>query len=166
MKRTGSKAKKNHSPTGPPVGKITRRRGAISWKTGTNGPEITAAFSSDDPDTFHLLADLFTPLMLRRAHGDGADDILKMHGFKYNPQTRRATRIRDGEGKDLLSECVWRLYSMRYRAEYRKASPAKKSEIRQKIGTALAPWFDEAELSPKTGCPIYSAIWNGEYRNL
>ncbi|MGB7629803.1 MAG: hypothetical protein WBM29_01830 [Candidatus Deferrimicrobium sp.] len=93
MKRTkASKPRQTHSTIGLTLGETKRRRAAISWEAGTTGTVITVEFFSDDPDTFHLLADLFTPLLLRRVPGDGADMILASHGFKFNPGIFREIR--------------------------------------------------------------------------
>jgi hypothetical protein len=91
-----------------------------------------------------------------------AEEILKKAGWNFDSKTRKAKRDRDGKGKDLLTECVWAIYTESYREEYGGASAAKKLSIRRKIAAVLAPYFDATELSPESGAPIYMAIYKGE----
>jgi predicted Zn-ribbon and HTH transcriptional regulator len=93
-----------------------------------------------------------------------AEKILSEAGWKFNLETRRASRIGKHKGKDLLVECVWEIYTKKYRKDYRKASTARKMSIRRKIASALASYFDATELSPESGAPIYMAIYKGEKR--
>lgn len=90
------------------------------------------------------------------------EKILEKYGRKFDPKTRKVKRIRDGEGKDLLTECVWAIYTTEHREEYSGASKAKKLFIRRKIAAVLAPYFDAKELRLKSGAPIYMAIYKGE----
>jgi len=96
------------------------------------------------------------------ARMERAEECLKKAGWKFDPKSGKLKRIRGGKGKDLLTECVWAIYTTKYRKEYGKATDAKKQAIRRKISAELAPYFDPAELSPRTGSPIYMAIYKGE----
>jgi hypothetical protein len=91
-----------------------------------------------------------------------AEDLLQKAGWRFNPSTRKASRIAKNRGRDLLGECVWAIYTERYQEEYSGASAAKKRSIRRKIAAVLAPYFDAAELSPESEAPIYFAIRNRE----
>jgi hypothetical protein len=85
-------------------------------------------------------------------------------GWKYNDG--KVYRIRGGQGKDLLTECVWDIYANNYRTEYPNLPSGKKASIRRKIAAVLAPYFDSAELSPESGAPIYMAIYKGRKRPM
>lgn len=91
-----------------------------------------------------------------------AEDLLERSGWRFNPSTRKASRIAKNRGRDLLGECTWAIYTERHRKEYNGASAVKKRSIRKKIATVLAPYFDAAELSPESEAPIYFAIRNRE----
>jgi hypothetical protein len=94
-----------------------------------------------------------------------AEKILAAAGWKFNPKTRKAARIRGGRGRDLLRECVWVIYAGKYREEYGTASLLKKLSVRRKIAKELLPYFDAMELSPKSGALIDYVIRKGETRS-
>jgi hypothetical protein len=96
------------------------------------------------------------------ARMERAEESLKKAGWRFDSKTRRLKRFREGEGKDLLTECVWAIYATKHQEEYRKATKAKQRSIRRKIGEELSPYFDSAELSAESGAPIYMTIWKGE----
>lgn len=144
-----------------------RRTIATSWESGTNGPNVRVEFSGVAPDLIFLLQELLPVILAIHAHGPSTDMILAGSGWKFNSLTRKASRIRDGEGKDLFTEAVWRIYAKKYRAGYRKATAVKKWWIRREIANTLAPlfsWLDAEELRPGTRAPIEISIRNGERR--
>lgn len=100
------------------------------------------------------------------ARMEGAEESLKKSGWKFDPKTRKVTRIAGHVGRDLLTECVWAIYTAEHREEYSGASAAKKLSIRRKIAAVLAPYFDAEELRTDTEAPIYRAIYRGENRPL
>lgn len=146
-----------------------KRHYNIETKRGTNGPNVRVEFSGE-PDLIRLLHDLLPIILALHAHGPATDRLLAGDGWKFDRQTGKATRIREdapGEGKDLFTEAVWRIYAGKHRAEYRKATPKKKWWIRREIATTLAPlftWLDAEELRSGTRAPIDNAIRNGEKR--
>jgi hypothetical protein len=93
-----------------------------------------------------------------------AEEHLKRLGWHMD-EAGKITRNRKGKGADLLGELVWPIYVEKYREEYCKATKAKKRSIRKKIAAALPPIFNDDELSPDSGAPIYWAIRNREKRS-
>ncbi len=72
-----------------------------------------------------------------------------------------------GVGVDFLGECVWAIYTEKYREEYGTATTARKYLIRREIAAVLEPFpdlFDAGKLSPESRGPIYMAIRNRENR--
>lgn len=93
---------------------------------------------------------------------EDAEKKLQREGWRFNPATRKTSRIAGHKGRDFLAECVWAIYTAKHREEYSGASDAKKLSIRRKIAAVLAPYFNAPELSPASGAPIYMAIYKGE----
>lgn len=97
-----------------------------------------------------------------------AEEFLRNAGWKFVPGpeagTGKLSRIAGHKGRDLLTECVWVIYTAKYRREYRKATDARKQSIRRKIAAELAPYFD-ADLSAGSEAPIYRIIDKGDRRS-
>ena len=96
--------------------------------------------------------------LIARQIGEAEED-LKRHGWRMN-KTGKVARIRKGRGADLLAECVWELYLRDH------VSEGNTEDVRRKIAAELAPFFDAADLDPRSGAPIFRAIYNREYRRL
>jgi len=92
---------------------------------------------------------------------EDAGKKLRREGWKFNPATKKVSRIAGHKGRDLLAECVRAVYMAEHRGEYDGASTTKKLSIRRKIAVVLAPYFDAMELAPESGAPIYMAIYKG-----
>ena len=71
----------------------------------------------------------------------------------------KVTRIQKNRGADLLGECVWEIYTEKYQGKGNTAP------VWRKIADELAPYFDAADLRPRSGAPIYTAIYNREKRS-
>lgn len=101
-----------------------------------------------------------------RADMETIEKFLATTGWKFDGETRKAVRMAKGHrGKDFLGECVWSIYTEKYREEYKKTNSTGKAVIRRKIASDLTPFFDTEELSPGNRAPIYRAIDKRERRS-
>lgn len=88
----------------------------------------------------------------------GEEEHLMRLGWRMD-EAGKVSRIRKGRGRDFLAECVWEIHSKKY------AGKKNTYTIRRKIAAELSQYFDADELDPKSGGPIYMAIYNRERRS-
>lgn len=95
-------------------------------------------------------------LVLISSRLDDAEKKLGRDGWRFNPSTRKVSRIGKNRGRDLLGECVCRIYREKH------SDKGNTFDTRRKISWALTPYFELSELSAKAGGLIYHAIYNLE----
>jgi hypothetical protein len=88
-----------------------------------------------------------------------AEKILRVKGWRFNAETKKLLRIARHKGRDLLAECVWKIYSEKFREK------GNTFPVRRKIAAYLGPYFECDELKKASGGPTYTAIYNREKRS-
>jgi len=110
--------------------------------------------------TANCLGRLRERLREAKKHMVVMENQLETYGWRFNPKTRKVSRIAGHKGPDLLAEIVWKIYQERYK------NKKNTTIVRREIARLLAPYFDADELDTRgrTGAPIYAAIYNRKYR--
>lgn len=101
-----------------------------------------------------ILEETVADLDRTRAAMETAERILRDLKWKFVLKTRKAKRIDNRDAEGFFAACV--------RAVYKHLKKGDTIYTRKNIAATLAPWFDEEELSPDSGAPIYMAIYKGK----